>query len=203
MAAVSTMIFVFLPSPAADSSRMASMPGSRGMLRSNSNTSGSTCLVCVTASLPSAASPTTSSSGSASSSRRRPSRKIVWSSAITMRTVATLLSIESIPFLRHRDLQARAMPRTRFDYHITADSAHSLFNYCWTPMQVIQFREGEASREAKPATIVVDHQLPESILRTEPDIHRSGATVLSDVNQTFLHDPDQFAARHRRKRNLL
>src|SRR5215469_6148720 len=95
------------------------------------------------------------------------------------------------------------MPRTRLDYHITADSAHSLFNYCWTPVQVIQFREGEASREAEPAAIVVDHQLPESILRAEPDIDRSSATVLSDVNQTFLHDSDQFAARHRRKSNFL
>ncbi len=51
MAAVRTMILVFLPSPAAESSRIASMPGMRGMFRSSSKMSGCNCFVWATASL--------------------------------------------------------------------------------------------------------------------------------------------------------
>ena len=68
--------------------------------------SGLSCFASRTASAPSQASPITLRSGSVSKSRRKPSRKIGWSSAITMRVGCDRrLSIGYLPALRDRDFQ--------------------------------------------------------------------------------------------------
>ncbi|CAM5480413.1 hypothetical protein SALBM217S_06998 [Streptomyces griseoloalbus] len=82
---VSTSTFA-VPS-AATISRVASMPLSSGMRMSIRTTSGASSRTCSTASRPLTASPTTSMSGMALSSTEKPSRTIIWSSAIRTRMV--------------------------------------------------------------------------------------------------------------------
>ena len=70
------------------SRRVASMPSTRGMRTSMSTTSACSRRATVTASSPSAASPTTTRSGWASTIMANPLRTSSWSSATTTRTGA-------------------------------------------------------------------------------------------------------------------
>lgn len=72
---------------AATISRVASMPFSSGMRMSIRTTSGDSSRTFATASRPLTASPATSMSGIAFSRTEKPSRTIIWSSAISTRIV--------------------------------------------------------------------------------------------------------------------
>src|ERR1039458_6608139 len=186
------MILVGVPFSADESSRNASIPGTRGMARSSRRMSGVSSRVWVTASAPSAASPTTSSSGSASSRRRRPSRKIVWSSAMTMRTDGSLLlSIRLESFLWNGDLNPGAPSRGRFNHHIASYRTHSLSDDRRPPAKMVEFLQGETAGERKTPAGIIDHQFPRTILCTKAYDSRLRAAVFPDIDQAFLHHPGQ------------
>src|ERR1035437_3731906 len=193
-AAVSTMILVLSASSALDSSRNASIPGTRGMARSSRRMSGVKRRVCVTASAPSASSPTTSSSGSASSKRRRPSRKMVWSSAMTMRTDGSFLSIRLVSFLWNGDFELGSVARARFQHHVPAHRPDPLLDDGRSAAQVVELAQGEAAGKRKALAVIVNYQLPRTALRAEVHHCRLRAAVFANIDQTLLHNPCQFTA---------
>src|SRR5208283_124357 len=195
-AAVSTMILVRSSSSLVDSSRNTSMPGTRGIAKSSRRMSGLNSRVWATASAPSAASPTTSNSGSASSRRRRPSRKMVWSSAMMMRTDTdgSLLSIRLISFLRNRDLQPGPAARIRFNQQISPNCAYPFLDDSWALTQVIQFGQTKSTSKGKPPPVIIDYQLPETVLCTKMHHSQLCAAMPSDVDQPLLYHPCQLTA---------
>src|SRR5208337_3347804 len=190
------MILVRRPSSLDDSSRNTSMPGTRGIAKSSRRMSGASSSVWATASAPSAASPTTSNSGSASSRRRRPSRKMVWSSAMMIRTDndGSLLSIRLISFLRNRDLQPGPAARIRFNQQISPNCADSFLDDSWPLAQVIQFGQMKTTSKWKPPPVIIDYQIPKSVLYTKVHHGRLRATMPADVDQPFLYHPSQLPA---------
>src|SRR6516164_8999617 len=122
---------------------------------------------------------------------------------MTIRTVATLLSIEFIPFLRNRDFQPRTVTRTRLDHEIAANGPNSLFDHRRAAVEIIQFSQSQPTAEREPLSIVVDYQLPQPVLCPKTDVYRSGLAVLANVDQAFLNDTHKFAARRGRQSYLL
>src|ERR1019366_8015049 len=197
------MILVLSASSAADSSRNASIPGTRGMARSSRRMSGVRRRVWVTASAPSAASPTTSSSGSASSRRRRPSRKMVWSSAITMRTDSSFLTIRLVSFLWNGDFQLGAVARIRFNHHVSAHCPDSFLDNGRSAAQFVELAQGEAASKRKALAVIVNDQLPRTVLRAKVHHCRLRTAMFPNIDQTLLHHSCQLAAGSGGKGNFL
>src|SRR5579875_470378 len=202
-AAVSTMILVCEPLPSAESSRSTSIPGMPGMARSKRRMSGLSSRVWVTVSAPSAASPATSNSGSASSKRRSPSRKMVWSSAMRIRTDGSFLSIGFVSFLGNSNLQPRSMSGSRLDEHLASHSAYSFLDHCRPAPQAVEIIQGKPAGKRKAVTIVSNHQLPHTVLRTKAHDRRAGAAVLADIHQALLYNAGQFTTSGCGQRNFL
>src|ERR1035437_1443224 len=193
-AAVSTMILVLSASSMVESSRNASIPGTRGIATSSRRMSGVSWRVCVTASAPSAASPTTSNSGSASSKRRKPSRKMVWSSAMTMRTDGSFLSIGLVSFLWNGDFELGSMARIRFNHHVSVHCPDSFLDDRRSAAEVVELGQGEAAGKRKALAVIVNYQLPRTVLRAEAHHCRLRTAVFPNIDQTLLHYPCQLAA---------
>ncbi len=71
------------------------------------------------------------------------------------------------------------------------------------PRRSVELRERKTSSEWEAVSVIVQYQLPQTILRAEAHNRRLRATVLADVDQAFLYNPHQFPAGSRRKRNFL
>src|ERR1035441_2634656 len=108
---------------------------------------------------------------------------------MTIRTVATLLSIEFVPFLRNRNFQPRTVARARLEHQIATNGPNSFLDDRRTAVQIVKFGKRQPAGELKPTTIIVDYQLPQAILCAKPDIDRPGPTMLSNIHQAFLHYP--------------
>src|SRR5271169_6477011 len=122
---------------------------------------------------------------------------------MTMRTVATLSSIELVPFLRNRNFQPRTVAGTRLDHQIATNSPNPFLDHCRAAMKIVQFGERQSAGERKSMSIIVNHQLPQAVLRSKSHVDRRGTAVLPDVNQALLHDPGQFPAGRSRQSNFL
>src|SRR5271167_1180703 len=121
---------------------------------------------------------------------------MVWSSAMTIRTDTdgSLLSIKLISFLRNRDLQSGSAARSRFNQQVTANCADPLLDDSWSPSEVIQFGQTESTSKWKPPPVIIDYQLPESVLCTKVHHRRLCAAMPADIDQPFLYHPRQFTA---------
>src|ERR1700757_770235 len=172
-------------------SRSASSPGCRGIAKSSRRISGLSCRASFTASAPSQASPMTFRSGSASSRRRNPSRKMGWSSAITMRIGwLLLLSILRLPVVRDRDFQPRTPARIRFYREFSFNQTHPFPNDQRPLAHRFQFDLGEASCEGESLTVILNGQLPAFFVGCEPDQNPFRLAMLADVDQALLHNTD-------------
>src|SRR5271165_4380567 len=121
---------------------------------------------------------------------------------MTIRTVATLLSIEFVPFLGNRDFQPGTVARTRFDHQVSADGPDSFLDDRRTAMKTVQLTQRQTAAKRKTLSIVVNDQSPQTVLGTEAHVNGLGTAVLSNVDQPFLHHPDEFPAGGGRKRHL-
>src|SRR3974390_165065 len=122
---------------------------------------------------------------------------------MTIRTVPTLLSIKLVPFLGNRDFQSRTVARTGFDHQISTDGPDSFLDDRRAPMKTVQLAQRQTAAKRKSLSIVVDHQSPKTVLSTKAHVNGLGTAVLSNVNQPFLHHPDEFPTGGGRKRYLV
>src|SRR5215470_9798560 len=168
-------------------SRSASNPCRRGIARSNNRISGFNSRASFTASAPSHASPTTFNPSSDSSSRRNPSRKMGWSSAMTMRTGCDLrLSICDGSLLGYCYLKARTSAWSRFYREFALNDSNSLLNHRRSSSLGVKLGVRQAALKRKTAPVILDHEVPFAIFRPQPHNDMTGATVLAHVHQALL-----------------
>src|ERR1700692_728202 len=176
-------------------SRKASRPGCLGMARSSNKISGFNCRASFTASAPSEASPNTFKFGSASSSRRNPSRKIGWSSAITIRTGCDFLKFIgtfSIPW--NLNLQPCSQTGIRFYSESALNQTAPLLNNGRPLSHLIQFILTQAAGKGKAFAVILKRQAPLTRIRAQAHQRVARFTVLTHVDQTFLHNPQKLPA---------
>src|SRR3974377_281051 len=121
---------------------------------------------------------------------------------MTIRTVATFLSIEFVPFLGNRNPQPGTVARTRFDHQVSADGPDSFLDYRRTAMKAVQLTQRETAAKRKTLSIVVNDQSPQPVLGAEAHVNGLGAAMLSNVDQPFLYHPDEFPPGGRGKRDF-
>src|SRR5262249_20534603 len=156
-----------------------SSPGMRGIARSSSSTSGSRWATSFNASSPSLAVPTTRRSGLVSRSLMRPSRKIGWSSATTMRMGWYGLSVDRMARERNGNFETRALARIGFDGELAAEQPHALLYHPGPFLCLREVSLRQATRERKTASVVLDQDDTTSVDGREPDQHVPGPTVLA------------------------
>src|SRR5271166_4191484 len=176
-------------------SRSASRPGCLGMARSSRRMSGFNCRARRTASAPSAASPNTFKSDSASRSRRSPSRKIGWSSAITIRTGCGFLKfIQTFPAPRNFDFQARTLTGIRFYSECAPNQTDSFPDDRGTLAQLVQLLLSQAAGKWKALAVILQGQAPLRGSRTQAHQRMFRSAVLAHIHQSFLHNPQHLPA---------
>src|SRR3989442_166324 len=186
------------------SSRNATSPVMRGIARSSSNTSGSSSATSLTASSPSFAAPTTRRSGLVSRSLINPSRKMGWSSAITIRIGmrdGNALSVDPMTRQWNSNFEAGPLAGIGFDRQLAAEPPDALFDDRWTFLRVFEIVLRQPSGEGKAASVVIDGQDAASVDGGKADEHIASAAVLAHVHERFLHDARDLAAGLRRQRN--
>ena len=95
------------------------------------------------------------------------------------------------------------MARIGFDYHVSAHGPNSFLDDSRPFAKVVKLGQGEATREGKALAVVVNYQLPPTVLRAKAHDCRLRTAVFPNIDQTFLHHPGQFPAGGRRKGDLL
>src|SRR5919108_5406432 len=185
------------------SSRRVSRPGTLGMATSSSNTSGLSWIANWTAWLPSAASPTTWKVGSVSSRRFRPSRKMVWSSAMMIRIQSwSSLCMSGSLHLWENYFEACAPARARVNGELAAEGFYAFFYYCRSVTVVFELGEGESSNELETFSVVIDGELPSALFGTEPDDDVLCAAMAGNVFQGFADNVRYFARNFYRQHQL-
>src|ERR1700683_196803 len=176
-------------------SRNASSPGCLGIARSSKRISGFNVRASRTASAPSEPSPITFKSGSASSNRRKPSRKIGWSSAITIRTGCDFLKfIGNLSTLRNLDFQPRPQAGIRFYRECACNQTHS-FLYDHRPFaHRFKFILRQPPGKRKAFAVIFQRQAPLAVIRTQSHQRVTRFAVFAHVHQPFLHNPQHLAA---------
>src|SRR6266404_3908904 len=109
-----------------------------------------------------------------------------------MRTVSGLLSLAFSliqSFMRQSDFQSGAVARNRLDHELASNRPDAFFEHLGTPAARVKFSLGEASGKPKASTVILDHQLPQAVLRREPDHHAARVAMLTHVDERFLDDP--------------
>jgi hypothetical protein len=61
--------------------------------------------------------------------------------------------------------------RTRLDHQIATDGPNPFLDDGRAPVKIVQFRQRQPSRELESTTVIVDYQLPQTILGPEPDVN--------------------------------
>src|SRR5580698_1416978 len=122
---------------------------------------------------------------------------------MTMRTDDSFLSIGLVSFLRNGNLQPRSVPWSRFHNHVSSYRTNPLLDDGRPPAYCIQFGQGQTSGKRESFSVIINHQLPQTILRAEADHGRLRPTVLADIHQALLHDTHQFATGARWTRHFL
>src|ERR1017187_2310614 len=175
-------------------SRSASRPVWCGMARSSRRMSGLISVASFTASRPSQASPTTFISFSDSSRRRSPSRKMGWSSAITIRMELTRLSMTALSGRWNPNLQPSAVSRIRFYREFARKQANPFPDHSRSLSRGIQFSLRHCSRKRETPPIVLHRQLQFVRSLSQAHQHVARAGVLAHIHQALLHDASQFPA---------
>src|SRR5712691_15050 len=176
-------------------SRRASRPGCFGIARSSKRISGFNCRASLTASAPSEASPNTFKFGSASRSRRNPSRKIGWSSAITIRTGCDFLKfIRNFSTPRNLNFQTSSHTGIRFYSESALNQTNTFLDDRRPLAHLVQFVLAEASGEGKAIAVIFHGQAPLAGIRAQAHQGVARFAVLAHVDQALLHNPQEFPA---------
>src|ERR1700676_3594032 len=137
------------------------------MAKSSNRMAGFNCRASLTASAPSEASPKTFKFGSASSSRRNPSRKIGWSSAITIRTGCDFLKFIgpfSIPW--NPNIQTCTHTGIRFYSESAFNQTYALLDDRGTLAHLVQLILAQPAGKGKACTVVLEREAPLTGVRT-------------------------------------
>src|SRR6266853_3113131 len=108
-----------------------------------------------------------------------------------MRRVPGLLSLAFSliqSFVRQSDFQSGAVARNRLDRQLASNRPDAFFEHLGTPAARVKFSLGEASGKLKASAVILDHQLPQAVLRREADQHAARVAMLADVDERFLDD---------------
>src|SRR6185312_14548291 len=176
-------------------SRSASSPCWRGMAKSRSRMSGFSWRASFTASAPSQASPITFRSDSVSSNLRKPSRKIGWSSAMTMRIGSDLLlSIGGFSSLRYANFQSGATAWGGLYSQNSVNQVYPLTDHNGASTCRFKFNVGQSSGEWKAATVIFYCKLPGTSISGQLNNNTLRVAVFAHIHERLLHNVGDFAA---------
>src|SRR5262249_15381115 len=157
--------------------RVACNPLIPGRAQSITITCGFSDRASLTASSPSAASPTTLISGSSSSMRRKPRRTRLWSSTNRIEIFSSGMRLQSLP--RDRQFHQRPTLRWPLEFNLPSEQLGP-FSHRNQPNSLA----GLNCR--KPRTVVLNFELQVLRSKQQPDPGFLRARVANDVVQSFL-----------------